>query len=129
MDRRESAMQYLDTLKDLIAHTWVYLPKFPKTTRFIFQTKMNSVLLDCYNKAIMANLIFIKTRDDWQLKRNLINESIGNLASFEAILSIVIVRYKQYVSDYGWQQWGKLIAQERSLLAGVLKKLNEKPVD
>lgn len=121
-DRKESKIEFIENMRQLVAHTWKYISKFPKTTRFIFQTKLCDYVNDAFRHIISANSIYIKTKEDVAQRRTHFNEAIGLINSFEALLDIVQLSYKQYVTDYGWSHWGDLIIKEISLLKGIIKK-------
>jgi len=124
--RNPSPIQFIDTAKELVAHTWRYLIKFPKTSRFIFQTKLNDLAMEVYEYVVKANTIYTRKDNinDIEAKRQLINKSLGALNSFEGFLSIAQVNHKTEITNYGWEQWGILIDKERILLTGLLKSLN-----
>ena len=124
-ERKPSPVQFIDTAKDLVAHSWRYLPKFPKATRYVFQTKLSDLAIEVYENAVKANTIFIRKENeaDKESKRQYLVASLGALNSLEGLLAIVQQSHKQDITDYGWTQWGVLINQERALLIGLLKSI------
>ena len=48
-------------------------------------------------------------------------DAIGYINSLEMLLSIVQLKYKEYISDFGWEKWGEYISKEVKLLQGILK--------
>ena len=84
-ERKASPMQFIETAKDLVSHSWRYLPKFPKTTRFVFQIKLSDLAIEVYENAVKANTIFIRKENeaDKESKRQYLVASLGALNSLE----------------------------------------------
>ena len=129
-DRRESKIQYLATMQDLVALVWFYMGKCPKHSRFIYQTKICDVANDCYIHLQIANTIFLKDEDDKKRKRGHLLEALGLINALESLLSIVMSvlmkegndnQGKRYISDAAFERMGKVISEERTLICGVLK--------
>lgn len=124
-DRGESSVQFIETAKELMEHTWRYLHKLPKSTRFTIQQKINDAVIRVYTDVSSANAIFARkdSVEDKEEKRKYIVDALCVLNTVEGLLSSVQNIYKQEISDYGWQNWGKLITEEKKLLTGLLKKI------
>ena len=124
-DRKPSPVQFIDTAKELVEHTWFYISKFPKSTRFIFQTKISDLAMDLYINTQRANSIFVEKENeaDRQNKRECVQQALGIINSLEGLLSIIQLKYYSEITEYGWKHWGELIDKERKLLSGLLKSI------
>lgn len=129
-ERRESPIQYLATMQELVSLVWFYMGKCPKHSRFIYQTKVCDAATDCYIHLQIANSIFVKEDDDKRRKRGHLQEAIGLLTALESLLTLVMTTLKKegkenqgkrYINDSAFERIGKTIAIERNLVAGVLK--------
>ena len=119
--RNESAVQYVDTARELYEHTLRYCRKFPKSAMF-FITKdvvecAKSVLLN----VLSANKIYVKTEGDRAQRRAMLQAACGELSTLDAIIPIAkdIFGLKD-VPDYGWLHWGELILKEGNLIKKVM---------
>ena len=63
-DRKESKILFIDNMYQLVAHTWQYIAKLPKTTRFIFQQKIANIATDGLTCIVRANSIHIKSKEE-----------------------------------------------------------------
>jgi len=117
-------------MRDLVSLTWTNVRKCPKSTRFIYQTKLCEIVENAYFHLITVNSIKVKTEGDRQLRRNHLFEALGLINSLEALLSIVQDNLekerspsgKRYINVNSWKVWGDLIDKERSLVLGVIKQ-------
>ena len=124
-DRKQSPIQFLATMRELVALTWSSMKKCPKNTRFIYQTKVCDYAEEAYMHLITVNSIMVKTESDKIQKRKHLYEALGLINSLEALLSLIQASLdkedKQYVSDNAWLELGKLLFTERNLVLGVIK--------
>ena len=129
-ERRESTIQYLATMQDLVSLVWFYMGKCPKHSRFIYQVKICDTATDCYVHLQIANSIFVKDEYDARQKRGHLMEAVGRLNALESLLSIVMNTLKKeskenqgkrYIDDSAFERIGKMISIERTLISGVLK--------
>ena len=132
-DRKESKIQFLATMQDLVVLVWFYMGKCPKHSRFIYQTKICDVANDCYIHLQIANTIFPHDETEKKQKRGHLLEALGLLNSLEALLSIVMSilkkegkdnQGKRYIEDSAFERIGKVISEERGLICGVLKNIS-----
>lgn len=131
-NRNPSPIQYLSTMRDLVSLTWTNMRKCPKSSRFIYQTKICDIAESAYLNLITYNSIKVKTEKDREQKRHHLFEAIGLINGLEALLSIVQQNLesernpsgKRYITMNSWNVWGQLIDKERQLVLGLLKQDN-----
>ena len=119
INRNESRVEFIEQARNLVLHTWQHSIKFPKNTMFKFQMKLFELSNNVLENVVSGNSIMSNN----ELRREYFQKSLANLNSFENLLSIIQSGYLQYISDFGWNEWGRLITLERKLILGQLKKL------
>lgn len=119
--RNLSGIEFIEQAKKLVSHTFNYTSKFPKNTMFKFQTRLCDLSTSVLEGACSANSIMGNN----SLRKEYLQKALAALNSFETLLSVVQEGHLQYVSDFGWQEWGRLIDYERTLLLGQIKILKD----
>lgn len=127
-DRKPSPIQYLETMRNLIIHTDFYMSKLPKALTFTKRVPISQMLMQAGSDAISANGIKAVCREDYLKRRNLLQNALGAINALDFHLSILIdtQNYFTLLGEYAWEEWGRLISEERRLLLGVLEKDREK---
>lgn len=124
--RNPSGVQYIDTMKELVAHTVFYINRMPKSTRFIWQTKICDLAQSALINVARANAIRIVDDETFNLRRRLLLLSLGNIDALEIFVStIAIGGYYKDISkdgDYAFLHWGELMDKERNLIKKVMEK-------
>lgn len=121
-------------MKELVAHTVFYINRMPKSTRFIWQTKICDLAQNALIRVARANAIRIKDNETFLLRRRLLELAIGDIDALEIFLStIAIGGYFAEISkgsDYPFLHWGELMDKERNLIKKVIAKDEEnRPCD
>ena len=132
--RNPSGVQFIDTMKELVAHTVFYINRMPKSTRFIWQTKICDLAQNALIRVARANAIRIKDNETFLLRRRLLELAMGDIDALEIFLStIAIGGYFAEISkgsDYPFLHWGELMDKERNLIKKVIAKDEEnRPCD
>ena len=119
--RNESAVQYVDTARELYEHTLRYCRKFPKSATFLVTKDVVDAAKGVFTNVLAANRIYPKTEGDRAQRRAKLFDALGGLAALDAIIPIAkdIFGLKD-VSDYGWAHWGELIVKEGNLIKKVM---------
>lgn len=127
-DRKPSPIQYLETMRKLIIHTDFYMSKLPKALTFTKRVPISQMLMQAGRDAISANGIKAVCREDYLKRRDLLQNALGAINALDFHLSILIdtQNYFTLLGEYAWEEWGRLISEERRLLLGVLEKDREK---
>ena len=135
-DRKPSAVQYIDTARELVVHTIAYCKKFPKNLTFLLTNKIVALSEKIYVCVVTAQAKFPKSERDIAERRTLLTDALGSIASMDCLLGIAKdlqartsdAEYGQEagkekskkVSDYGWCHWGDLMDTEERLIKAVL---------
>ena len=119
--RNESAVQYVDTARELYEHTLRYCRKFPKSATFLVTKDVVDAAKSVFVNVLGANRIYPKTEGDRAQRRGKLYDALGGLAALDAIIPIAKDLYGlKEISDYGWVHWGELIAKEGNLIKKVM---------
>ena len=127
-DRKPSPIQYIETMRHLIIHTDFYMAKLPKALTFTKRVPISQMLLEAANCLISANGIKAICKEDWLKRRDLLQNALGAVNALDFHLSILIdtQNYFTLLGEFAWEEWGRLISEERRLILGVLEKDKEK---
>lgn len=127
-DRKPSPIQYIETMRNLIIHTDFYLSKLPKAVRFTKVLPISNMLFEAGQCVVTANGIKIIKRQDFLLRREMWQKVLGAINSLDFYLSILIDTgdYLGLLGDFAWEEWGRMISEERRLILGVLEKDQDK---
>ena len=127
-DRNPSPIQFIETMRQLIIHTDQYLAKLPKNARFTKTVPLSQMMWKAGSFVITANGIKVKNEQDYLLRREMFQKALGAVNSLDFHLSILIdtENYHSLISEFGWENWGKLISEERRLILGIIAKDEEK---
>lgn len=127
--RNPSGIQFIDTMKDLANHTIFYINRLPKSTRFIWQTKICELVQDALIHVAKANSVFVKYESDYTYRRRLLQSAMGNIDALEIYLATLATGgYYNSIAkgeDFPFLKWGELIDRERSLIKKVMTKDEE----
>ena len=118
--RNESAIEYVNTARELYEHTLRYVRKFPKSAMFLITKDIVECAKIVFKGVLCANRIFVKTDGDKAQRRAILNDVVGNLATMDALIPIAKDLYDTLVSDYGWLHWGELLVKETNLVKKVM---------
>jgi len=131
-ERKPSPIQFLATMRELVSMTWSNMRKCPKSSRFIYQTKICDIAETAYMHLIIADSIKVKTEKDKSQRRAHLFEALGLINTLEALLSIVQDNLesernpsgKRYITTNAWNVWGAKINEERKLVLGLINREN-----
>lgn len=122
--RGASAVQFLDTARELEIYTIKQCAKFPKRYMFLITKDIVALASAVYNNVKAANSIYVVTADDARLRREYVTKANCNLQCL--ISQIDIAREFVRTTDENkpikctvWEQWATLITTEAKLLASL----------
>lgn len=139
--RNESAVQYLDTARELEIYTLRYCAKFPKRFMFLITKHIVEISQEIYDLAKSANSIYPLTKSDEELRLTCLTKAIcavEELASQLEIAHELITHLEtgigqksntQPIKPKIWEDWAALMTSELRLLKSVRKSLHSKYKD
>lgn len=115
--RKLSYMEFEEQAKNIVAFLLKNMPRFPKSTRFIFQTKLSEISFSMLENIKIAQTFLIK---DGDTKTNYLKIALGQLNCLETIWNLTYKMYQQQIPMGLNEELGELIKLERNLLLGVI---------
>ena len=119
-DRKQCHIEFEECAKDIIAFVIKYCPRFPKSTRFLFQTRLADLSISILENIDKAQAILSSNKET---KIYHLQMALGCLNTLETTWNIAYKSYSQYMTTSLYFQLGELIHKERALLLGVIKGL------
>ena len=119
-DRKPSPVQFIDTAVELEEIMITYIPKFPKRSRFIWQTKLSDSHYRLLAYVIEANSIEDKG-EGISKRKDLFEKALGVGNTINTMISIIQRRYYDSLQDNQWLRWGRTLANEIALIKGMIK--------
>lgn len=122
--RGESAAQFVETARQLEAHTLTQCLKVPKRYTFFLTTEIMRLASEVHNHVKAANSIFPGNQHEAQMRRDRLieaNNSLQCLVGKLGLLADVLKKNPQNFKnlDGALEVWGNLISEEAKLIAGV----------
>lgn len=129
--RGESAMQFLETARELEIFTIKQCAKFPKRFMFLITNDIVSLAKVVYNDVKSANSIYPTNREEVQIRTNFIIDANCNLQCLISQLDIAREFIRHTDADKPlkstiWQNWASLITAEAKLLSALRKSDKER---
>lgn len=129
--RGKSAMQFLDTARELEVYTIRQCARFPKRFMFLITKDIVSLAKAIYNNVKAANSVYPTNTDEVQLRRNYLITANCELQCLLSQLDIArdFVRGTQDnkpIQSGVWQKWADLITEEAKLISAVKNKDKER---
>lgn len=136
-DRKQSAVQFLATMRQLVNHTVMYAGRLPKSVRIVWTFPMVKLAQDAMVELHCANAIRKpKLESDYVKRRSHLHNALGYLDALEEFVSCIgvsvyrkdVTRMSDYQErnegnePYAFFEWGYLLETERKLINGLLKK-------
>ena len=131
--RKQSNIQFIDTMMELTNHTVFYANRLPKSVKFIWTTKLCDFCQEALLLLNKGNAIHFTNKDEYTKRKLFFEEALGTLNALEQFLTCISLSdYYDYLiskngneeeqSDpYPFQKWGELLDKERSLIKAILK--------
>jgi len=117
--RTESPIRFIQTARELLAHTAFYLNRLPKTMRFVWHVPLTDMCRDILSSLVEANSIPVGDMRRGELfshslrKLDVLEENLASLA-FEG-------NWFSAIGETAFEGWARLIDAERSLIRGVVR--------
>lgn len=132
--RGESAMQFIETARELEIYTIKQCAKFPKRFMFLITKDLVDLAKSVYNNAKSANSIYPTTTNELQIRTTHIIKANCALQCLISQLDIAREFIKHTDNDKAikskiWQTWADLITNEIKLLASLRKSDKERYKD
>ena len=106
--RGESAVQFLDTARELEIYTIKTCAKFPKRYMFLITKDIVALASAVYNNTKAANSIYVTTADDARLRREYITKANCNL---QCLLSQIDIAHEFVKSTRSEEHTSELQSQ------------------
>lgn len=124
--RGESAMQFVETARQLEAHTFSCCMKAPKRYSFLLTTRIMELASEVHERVRAANNIWPTNQHEAQLRRDELLRANIALQNLNPKLQLLYDSILQNPEGYDWihnamQRWGELINEEAKLIAAVKK--------
>ena len=129
--RGKSAMQFLDTARELEVYTIRQCARFPKRFMFLITKDIVSLAKAIYNNVKAANSVYPTNTDEVQLRRNYLITANCELQCLLSQLDIARdfvrgTRDNKPIQSGVWQKWADLITEEAKLISAVKNKDKER---
>ena len=126
--RGESSVQFIETARQLEAHTFACCMKAPKRYERFLTGRIMELSSEVHDRVRAANNIWPTNRHEAQLRRDELMRANNALQNLSPKLQLLYDSILQNPEGYGWihkamQRWGDLICEEAKLIAAV-KKFN-----
>lgn len=124
--RGESAMQFVETARQLEAHTFACCMKTPKRYSFLMTTRIMELAMEVHERVRAANNIWPTNQHEAQLRRDELLRANIALQNLNPKLQLLYDSILQNPEGYKWihkamEKWGELINEEAKLIAAVKK--------
>lgn len=126
--RNESQVQFLETARKLSAHTLTYCLKSPKRLTFFITKDICYLARKVYYEANIANNIVPRNSKDVQNRREHFQLALAACENMELPLTELKARLEMNPEEskewkkFAFQEWGRLLLEEQTLLKGIMKK-------
>lgn len=120
-DRGESAVQFLETARNLEIFTLRTCAKFPKRYTFLITAEIAQLSRSIYNNVKSANSIFPTNQSEVQMRRNFFTKANCDLQCLVSQLDIAKTMFGEEVKVGTWCQWMDLIEEEAKLISAIKK--------
>ena len=120
-DRGESAVQFLETARNLEIFTLRACAKFPKRYTFLITAEIAQLSRSIYNNVKSANSIFPTNQSEVQMRRNFFTKANCDLQCLVSQLDVAKVMFAEEVKAGIWCQWMDLIEEEAKLISAIKK--------
>lgn len=129
--RGESAMQFIETARELEVYTIKHCARFPKRYMFLITKDIVALAKAVYNNVKAANSVYPTNAAEAQLRRNYLITANCELQCLISQLDIAreFVRNtdsNKPINGKVWQTWIDLITTEAKLLAALKNKDKER---
>ena len=126
-ERRTSALQYVETARDLAVRILGFSNRFPKRLANRLTNPLCSHATEALYHVQAANRIFVRSDYDFDRRRGHLQEALGHI---DHVASLLDVCYEMQVTDDAlrdpndnvYTQLAKAIDRERSLIGGVMRR-------
>ena len=124
--RGESSVQFIETARQLEAHTFACCMKAPKRYERFLTGRIMELSSEVHDRVRAANNIWPTNRHEAQLRRDELMRANNALQNLSPKLQLLYDSILQNPEGYGWihkamQRWGDLICEEAKLIAAVKK--------
>ena len=124
--RGESSVQFIETARQLEAHTLACCMKCPKRYSFLLTQRIMDTASEVHDHVRAANNIWPTNQHEAQLRRDELTRANNALQNLNPKLQLLYDGIMQNPEGYKWihkamQRWGELIAEEARLIAAVKK--------
>ena len=125
--RGESSVQFIETARQLEAHTFACCMKAPKRYERFLTGRIMELSSEAHDRVRAANNIWPTNRHEAQLRRDELMRANNALQNLSPKLQLLYEAARQNPEGCKWigkamEQWGAMIAEEAKLLAAVRKK-------
>lgn len=135
--RGESAVQFLDTARQLEEYTLDYCMKFPKRYTFFISLDLVKLSKDIYNNAKAVNSVYPQNPEEAQIRVNFVINAIVAAEQLASQLDIAMNRIHEFaktdkdgnpkpIKPKVWEEWARLVLSEIRLLKALKKSLQDK---
>ena len=123
--RHESPVQFIQTMRELMAHTIRYMGRMPKSERFTWTLPLIELCRNTLHSLVEANsLDVLEYREE---RKSVFSKAIGKMDALEEELSALAFDPAWFAlvngdskDCYPFVRWGELIDSERRLLRKVM---------
>lgn len=136
--RNESAIQYLETARELEIYTIRYCSKFPKRFMFLITKHIVELSHSVYDNAKAENSVYPLNKDEEKLRIGYLTRAICDLECLASQLEVahdLITHFEtgtpqnsktKAIQPKVWEEWSETMLKELRLLKSVRKSLHEK---
>lgn len=124
--RGESAVQFLDTARELEIYTIKTCARFPKRYMFLVTKGIVDLSRQIYNDVKAANSIYPTNAAEAQLRKNYILQANCDLQCLISQLDVAKEMFGAEVKSNTWCSWMDLIEKQAKLISAVKKKDKER---
>ena len=122
--RGESSVQFIETARQLEAHTFACCMKAPKRYERFLTGRIMELSSEVHDRVRAANNIWPTNRHEAQLRRDELMRANNALQNLSPKLQLLYDSILQNPEGYGWihkamQRWGDLICEEAKLIAAI----------
>lgn len=118
-DRREAGSQFCQTAKELHVETLKRTKKWDKSYTFTLKNPICECARNAHMYAIAANKVFVKTKGDFDYRRNCLQRAYSAVCQMDALLETAqdVIGFSPEKMAY----WAGYIYDEKRLLKGVME--------
>lgn len=128
--RGEAKTQFLDSARELEEYTIKQCRRFPKAFTFIITNDLVRYAKGVYEEVIAANTYFPTDHEEYEARKNHINEALVHLRQLDSQLVVArgVIKHtdkNKKIEDSCWENWGRMINEEYRLLTALKKSDKE----